>query len=69
MANGPVGAAPVDRRVAQQELGQPVTGPGEVFDHVPPGAAQIPHRLLARGWARRCGGCQHGAVEQGYERF
>jgi hypothetical protein len=32
--------------VAQQELAQPVPRPGEVFDHVGAGAAQIPHRLL-----------------------
>jgi hypothetical protein len=32
--------------VAQQELAQPVPRAGAVSDHVSPGAAQIPHRLL-----------------------
>jgi hypothetical protein len=35
--------------VAQQELAKPVPRPGEVFDHVGPSAAQIPHGLLVHG--------------------
>ena len=35
--------------MAQQELAEPVPRPGEVFDHVGSGAAQVPHRLLLDG--------------------
>ena len=42
----PVGPAPPHPPVTQQELGQPVAGPGQVLDHVAPGAAQVPHRFL-----------------------
>ena len=40
--------ASIHPRVAQQELRQAVAGPGQVLDHVGPGAAQVPHRLLHR---------------------
>src|SRR5438128_1793054 len=45
----PVRPAPPDPGVAQQELGQQVPGPGQVLDYVPPGPAQVPHRLQRRG--------------------
>jgi hypothetical protein len=56
-------AAP-DPAVAQQELRQPVPGPGPVFDHVGTGAAQIPHGFLLDG--RDANGDQlAGAVQPG----
>ena len=46
MFHGPVVPAPPDPVVAQQELAQPVPGPGAVDDHVGSGPAQIPDRFL-----------------------
>jgi hypothetical protein len=46
---GPGRPATPGAAVAQQELAQPVPRPGEVFDHVGPSAAQIPHGLLVHG--------------------
>ena len=49
MFEGPVVPAPPDPVVAQQELPEPVAGPGAVDDHVGPGPAQIPDRFLGHG--------------------
>ena len=40
---------PPDPAVAQQELAEPMPGPGAVGDQVGAGAAQVPHRLLGHG--------------------
>jgi hypothetical protein len=45
---GPVGAVAVDQGVAQQELRETVACPGEVLDHIAPGAAQVTHGFLGR---------------------
>jgi hypothetical protein len=55
--------APPHPPVAQQELPQPVAGPGEVLDHVGSGAAQVPHRLLLDGGDTEGGDQLAGAVQ------
>lgn len=53
-----------DSPVAQEELVEPVLGPGAVEHHVGPGSAQVPHRLLSNGGDPH-GGELAGAQQQG----
>src|SRR5438093_4687332 len=48
MGDGPLVASSPHLTVAEQELGQSVSGPGAVGDGVVPRPAKIPHRLLLR---------------------
>ena len=47
-AEGPVVPASPHPPVTQQELAEPMTGPGPVDHHVGPGPAQVPDRFLGR---------------------